>query len=191
MTNRHVCVYCGSSPRVSDQYKQAAVEVGRAIAANGFGLVYGGGRRGLMGMVADSVLTNGGKAIGIIPKHLQDREERHDELNELHIVDSMHIRKQMMVERSDAFLILPGGYGTLDEAFEILTWKQLGLHKKPIIFLNIYNFWSPLKELKQHLFDESFIKAEDLKLFSIIDNVDQIMPTLSRELALLDEEQTA
>lgn len=191
MTIKNICVYCGSSPTVSEQYKTAAVQVGTVIAGNNLGLVYGGGRRGLMGMVADSVLANGGKAIGIIPKHLQDREERHDTLSELHIVDSMHIRKQMMVERSDAFLILPGGYGTLDEAFEILTWKQLGLHKKPIIFLNIFDFWSPLKELKQHLFDESFIKADDLKLFSIIDSIDQIMPTLTKENALLSESQTA
>lgn len=178
---KNICVYCGASNRASDRYKQAATDVGRILATHQLGLVYGGGNMGLMGMVANSVLENGGHAIGIIPKHLQDREERHDTLNELHIVDSMHTRKQMMVERSDAFLILPGGYGTLDEAFEILTWKQLGLHNKPIIFLNIYNFWSPLKDLKQHLFDESFIKAEDLKLFSLIDSVDQIIPTLEAE----------
>ncbi len=181
MTIKNICVYCGSSPTASEQYKKAAFDVGKVLADNKLGLVYGGGRRGLMGVVADSVLSNGGQAIGIIPKHLQDREERHDTLNELHVVDSMHIRKQMMVERSDAFLILPGGYGTLDEAFEILTWKQLGLHNKPIIFINIFGFWSPLKELKQHLFDESFIKAEDLKLFNIIDSIDQIIPTLAKE----------
>lgn len=183
MKVKTVCVYCGASDRASDQYKQAAHQVGQIIAQNDMSLVYGGGRRGLMGMVANSVLEHGGKAIGIIPKHLQDREERHDDLNELHIVDSMHIRKQMMVERSDAFLILPGGYGTLDEAFEILTWKQLGLHNKPIIFLNMFDFWSPLKELKQHLFDQAFIKAEDLKLFSIIDSVDQIVATLEKDAA--------
>jgi uncharacterized protein (TIGR00730 family) len=181
----NVCVYCGSSDKVSDRYKQAAQQVGHVLATNDLGLVYGGGRRGLMGMVADSVLSNGGKAIGIIPKHLQDREERHDDLSELHIVDSMHIRKQMMVERSDAFLILPGGYGTLDEAFEILTWKQLGLHSKPIIFLNIFDFWSPLKELKQHLSDEHFIKSDDLKLFTLIDGIDQIIPTLQGEEAAI------
>jgi uncharacterized protein (TIGR00730 family) len=173
-----VCVYCGASDRASPRYKLAAKEVGQIIAENELRLVYGGGRMGLMGVVADAVLKAGGHATGIIPKHLQDREARHDELSELHIVDSMHIRKTMMVERSDAFLVLPGGYGTLEEAFEILTWKQLGLHKKPIIFLNIFGYWSPLKELKQHLFDESFIKADDLKLFSIVDTPDQIMPAL-------------
>jgi uncharacterized protein (TIGR00730 family) len=180
---QNICVYCGASNRASDRYKQAAQDVGRILAEHKMGLVYGGGRMGLMGMVANSVLEHGGRAVGIIPKHLQDREERHDNLDELHIVETMHARKQMMVDRSDAFLILPGGYGTLDEAFEILTWKQLGLHNKPIIFLNIYNFWSPLKELKQHLFEESFIKGDDLKLFSIIDTIDQIIPTLKTEAA--------
>ena len=181
---KNVCVYCGASPRVSERYTDIAAQVGKILAQNDMGLVYGGGRMGLMGMVADSVLSNGGRAIGIIPKHLQDREARHDELNELHIVDTMHVRKQMMVDRSDAFIILPGGYGTLDEAFEILTWKQLGLHNKSIIFLNVYDFWSPLKELKQHLFDESFIKSEDLKLFSMAETPEQIIPALQAQLAV-------
>lgn len=179
---KNICVYCGASPRVSERYMDAASQVGAVLAQNNMGLVYGGGRMGLMGMVADSVLKNGGSAIGIIPKHLQDREVYHETLNELHIVDSMHIRKQMMIERSDAFIVLPGGYGTLEEAFEILTWKQIGLHQKPIIFLNIYDFWSPLKELKQHLFEEAFIKEGDLKLFAIVDRVEDIMPALETQL---------
>lgn len=181
---KNVCVYCGASSRVSERYLQAAREVGEVLAENNLGLVYGGGRLGLMGMVANSVLDNGGNAIGIIPKHLQDREERHDELSELHIVDTMHTRKQMMVERSDAFLILPGGYGTLEEAFEILTWKQLGLHHKPIIFVNIDDFWTPLKELKSHLFDEAFIKAEDLKLFGFVESPKQIIAALIAQSAI-------
>lgn len=175
---QNICVYCGSSARVSDRYKEEAQKVGEMLASNGLGLVYGGGKRGLMGVVANSVLAAGGRAVGVIPKHLQDREERHDDLNELHIVDSMHIRKQMMVDRADGFIILPGGYGTLDEAFEILTWKQLGLHDKPIVFLNIFDFWTPLKELKQHLFQESFVKAEDLELFQVVDSVEKLLPTL-------------
>jgi uncharacterized protein (TIGR00730 family) len=176
-----ICVYCGSSNRVSDQFRNVARDVGKLLAENDLTLVYGGGQMGLMGMVANGVLDNGGKAIGIIPKHLQDREERHDHLSELHIVDSMHVRKQMMTDRSDAFLILPGGYGTLDEAFEILTWKQLGLHNKPIIFLNAFDFWTPLKALKQQMLNENFIKAEDLKLFSVIDSMDQIIPVLQTQ----------
>ncbi len=179
---KNICVYCGASPRVSERYMNIGTEVGKILAENQIGLVYGGGRMGLMGTVADSTLKHGGQAIGIIPKHLQDREARHDELSELHIVDSMHVRKQMMADRSDAFLILPGGYGTLEEAFEILTWKQIGLHNKPIIFLNMFDFWTPLKELKEHLFDESFIKAEDLKLFSIIESPDQITSALIAQM---------
>jgi uncharacterized protein (TIGR00730 family) len=176
-----ICVYCGSSDRVSERFRNMARDVGKLLAANDLTLVYGGGQMGLMGMVANGVVDSGGKAIGIIPKHLQDREARHDHLSELHIVDSMHVRKQMMADRSDAFLILPGGYGTLDEAFEILTWKLIGLHNKPIIFLNVFDFWTPLKALKQQMVDESFIRAEDLKLFSVIDSMDQIIPTLQMQ----------
>lgn len=183
-TIQNVCVYCGASNRVSDRYKEAARSVGKVLADNGLGLVYGGGRMGLMGVIADSVLHHGGNAIGIIPKHLQDREVYHETLSELHVVDSMHTRKQMMIERSDAFVVLPGGYGTLEEAFEILTWKQIGLHQKPIIFLNIYDFWTPLKELKQHLFDEAFVKADDLKLFAIVDHVEDIMPALESQMRM-------
>jgi uncharacterized protein (TIGR00730 family) len=180
---KNICVYCGASNRVSERYMLAAQEVGKLLATNGLGLVYGGGRMGLMGMVADSVLDNGGKAIGVIPKHLQDREVRHEKLSELYVVDTMHIRKQMMAERSDAFLILPGGYGTLEEAFEMLTWKQLGLHNKPIVFLNIFDFWTPLQELKQHLSDESFIKQDDLKLFSLVESPDQIIAAIQAQIS--------
>lgn len=178
---QNICVYCGASNRVEERYLRVAREVGRTLAENRIGLVYGGGQRGLMGTVANSILDNGGKAIGIIPKHLQDREERHDGLSELHIVESMHVRKQMMTDRSDAFLILPGGYGTLEEAFEILTWKQLGLHNKPILFLNCYDFWTPLKTLKQHLYDEAFIQKHDLDLFGMVDTPDAILDGMRQQ----------
>lgn len=174
-----VCVYCGASTRVAPLYLEAARAVGTTLAQNDLGVVYGGGRMGLMGEVADSALAAGGKVIGIIPQHLQDREARHDDLTELHIVTSMHERKQLMVMRSDAFVILPGGYGTLDEAFEILTWKQLGLHNKPILFVNINSFWSPLKDFKEKLLAENFIKPDDLGLFSFAESVDQIVPQLN------------
>jgi len=181
-TIKNVCVYCSASNRVSEQYLKAAEEVGKLLVANDLGLVYGGGRMGLMGVVADSVINNGGRAIGIIPKHLQDREVRHENLSELHIVDTMHVRKQMMSDRSDAFLILPGGYGTLEEALEILTWKQLGLHSKPIVFLNIFNFWKHLQDFKQHLYDEAFIKADDLKLFSMVEKKEDIITAFETQL---------
>ena len=179
---QNVCVYCGASDRVSERYIESARQVGQVLAENRLGLVYGGGRMGLMGAVADSVLEHGGSAIGIIPKHLQDREVYHETLNELHIVDTMHVRKQMMIDRSDAFLILPGGYGTLEEAFEILTWKQIGLHGKPIVFLNVYDFWTPLRELKRHLHQEDFIRDRDLKLFAIVDTIEAILPALETQL---------
>ena len=175
---QNICVYCGSSDRVSERYKEAARQVGDILGKHGLGLVYGGGNVGLMGIVANAVLAQGGQVTGIIPQHLHEREVQHNGLTELHVVDSMHTRKMMMMERGDAFLVLPGGYGTLDEAFEILTWKQLALHNKPIIFLNIYNFWTPLKELKQHLYEESFITADNLNLFTFIETPEQILPTL-------------
>lgn len=178
-----VCVYCGASTRVSADYLQAAEQVGTALGQNGLNVVYGGGRMGLMGKVADSALQAGGKVIGIIPQHLQDREERHDDLTELHVVNSMHERKQMMVMRSDAFVILPGGYGTLDEAFEILTWKQLGLHNKPILFVNINSFWSPLKDFKSKLLQENFIKPTDLDLFGFVESPQDLVPALKAACA--------
>ena len=174
-----VCVYCGASTRVSAAYLEAATQVGTFLGQNGLNVVYGGGRMGLMGAVADAALQAGGKVIGIIPQHLQEREERHDDLTELHIVNSMHERKQLMVMKSDAFVILPGGYGTLDEAFEILTWKQLGLHNKPILFVNIKGFWSPLKDFKAKLLEENFIKEGDLDLFHFVETPDALVPALS------------
>lgn len=176
-----VCVYCGASTRVSPLYLEAAREVGTMLAQNGLSIVYGGGRRGLMGQVADAALQAGGNVVGIIPQHLQDREERHDDLTELHIVSTMHERKQLMIMRSDAFVILPGGYGTLEEAFEILTWKQIGLHNKPILFVNTNSFWSPLKDFKEKLLAENFIKQDDLGLFGFVESIDQILPQLRKE----------
>lgn len=169
-----VCVYCGSSSRVDQAYKDAAVEIGKTIAANGWNVVYGGGRVGLMGLVADSALGAGGKVIGIIPKHIQAREIDHTDLTELHIVDSMHIRKQMMVDRSDAFIILAGGLGTLDEFFELLTWKQLGLHDKPIVMVNINGYWTKMIEAIQYIADEKFMRAEDMGMFRVVDKLEDV-----------------
>ena len=140
-----VCVYCGSSSRVSDTYKDAAHQLGTLLGENGHQLVYGGGRVGLMGIVADATLAAGGSVVGIIPEHIQVLEVEHTGLTELLVVDSMHTRKRMMVDRSDAFVVLPGGLGTLDETFEILTWKQLRLHDKPIVVANIDGYWDALE----------------------------------------------
>lgn len=180
---QNVCVYCGASTRVSARYLESAKAVGTALGKEGLGLVYGGGRMGLMGAVADAALAAGGKVVGIIPQHLQDREARHDDLTELHIVSSMHERKHMMAMRSDAFVILPGGYGTLEEAFEVLTWKQIGLHNKPILFVNIDGFWSPLKDFKTKLREENFIKPEDLDLFHFVETPEDLIPALQKAAA--------
>ena len=175
---KSVCVYCGSSARVDQAYKDAAVDLGKAIAAHGWGVVYGGGRVGLMGLVADSALAAGARVVGIIPQHIQGREVEHTDLTELHIVDSMHIRKQMMVDRGDAFVILAGGLGTLDEFFEILTWKQLGLHDKPVVMVNINGYWTKMIEAIRHIADEKFMRIEDLKMFQVVNTVAEVPAAL-------------
>lgn len=177
---KSVCVYCGSSARVDQIYKDAAVELGKTIAENGWNVVYGGGRVGLMGLVADSALAAGTKVFGIIPKHIQAREIDHTDLTELHIVDSMHIRKQMMVDRADAFVILAGGLGTLDEFFELMTWKQLGLHDKPIVMVNVKGYWTKMIEAIKHLADEKFMRDEDLGMYQVVDSVADVPGAILR-----------
>lgn len=176
---KSVCVYCGSSARVDQVYKDAAVELGKTIAGQGWGVVYGGGRVGLMGLVADAALTAGGKVVGVIPQHIQAREIEHTDLTELHIVDSMHIRKQMMVDRSDAFVILAGGLGTLDEFFELLTWKQLGLHDKPVVMVNINGYWTKMVEAIKYIADQKFMRDEDFGMFQVVDSVADVPKALS------------
>ena len=177
---KSVCVYCGSSARVDQVYKDAAVELGKTIAASGWSVVYGGGRVGLMGLVADSALTAGARVVGIIPQHIQAREIEHTDLSELHIVDSMHIRKQMMVDRGDAFVILAGGLGTLDEFFEILTWKQLGLHDKPVVMVNINGYWTKMVEAIKYIANQKFMRDEDLGMFQVVDTVAEVPDALNR-----------
>jgi uncharacterized protein (TIGR00730 family) len=149
---------------VSEDFKQTARDMGKILAENKITLVYGGGKSGLMGIIADSVMDNGGKVIGIIPTHISDREIQHKGLTELHVVDSMHIRKQMMVDMSDAFVVLPGGIGTLDEMCEIMTWRQLGIHDKPIIIVDKNNYWTPFLNMRDHIIKEGFMREPDLKL---------------------------
>ncbi len=176
MTNniQNVCVYCGSSSRVDDKFKEAATLMGQLIAKENWGVVYGGGRVGLMGLVADAALENGGSVIGIIPEHIQEREVEHNDLTELHVVDTMHVRKQMMVDKSQAFVILAGGLGTLDELFELLTWKQLGLHDKPIVIVNINGYWTKMLDAVKHIAGEGFMRDEDLDLFMVVDRVEDV-----------------
>lgn len=173
-----LCVYCGASTEVNEAYKVAAKSFGEILAANDISLVFGGGKLGLMGIIADSVMSNNGKAIGYIPAHLSESEGAHSSLSELEVVDSMHTRKRKMSERADGFVIMPGGFGTLDEFFEILTWRQISLHEKPIIIVNIDGYWNPLLELLSNVVKEEFAQHSHLELFTVVDDVHSILPTL-------------
>ncbi len=155
---KRICVYCGSNPGRLPDYREAAAELGRELVKRNIGLVYGGASIGVMGAVADAVLENGGEAIGVIPQSLATREVAHTALSELIVVTSMHERKAMMAELADGFVALPGGWGTFEEIFEILTWAQLGIHEKPCGLLNIANYYDHLALFLQHAMDEHFVR---------------------------------
>jgi uncharacterized protein (TIGR00730 family) len=178
-----VCVYCGSSSHVDDDCKKLAREVGAALGSRKIRTVYGGGRGGLMGPLADSALAAGGDVIGIIPDFIRAREIQHNGLTTLHIVDSMHARKRKMVDMSDGFVILPGGFGTLDETFEILTWKQLGLHNKPIVIFSHNHFWTPLLDLLDHMIAHGFSQPECATMYTVVDSIDAMFEALATEQA--------
>ena len=155
-----LCVYCGSNAGNNPVYAEQARVLGRTMAEQGLALVYGGGNVGLMGIVADAVLEHGGEVIGVIPQQLVDWEVAHRGVTRLEVVDSMHTRKQRMFELSDGFIALPGGFGTLDEMFEMLTWRQLGLGKKPCAFLDVQGFWQPLMTMLDSMVRERFLHAD-------------------------------
>ncbi|MBO9459324.1 TIGR00730 family Rossman fold protein [Labrenzia sp. R5_0] len=155
---KSICVFCGSSYGALEAYADIARETGRAIAEQGYTLVYGGAKVGLMGTVADAALAASGKVIGVLPRSLQDKEIGHEGLSELHLVDSMHERKAMMADLSDAFIALPGGVGTLEEIFEVWTWGQLGYHKKPCGFLNAEGYYDHLIAFLDHQTEQGFTK---------------------------------
>lgn len=157
MNIKNICVYCGSSPGLNPAYARAATILGKTLAERDIGLVYGGAAVGIMGVVADAVLANGGKAIGVIPKALAVKEVAHEGLNELHVVESMHERKAMMADLSDGFIALPGGWGTLEEIFEILTWAQLGFHRKPCGLLNVEGYYDDLIRFLENAFTQQFV----------------------------------
>ena len=171
-----ICVYCGSGPGKNPAYLAAADTLGRAMAARGIGLVYGGGSLGLMGEVARGVLSAGGRVTGIIPQFLSGKEKMLREVQELIVVDDMHQRKRLMCERSDAFVALPGGIGTLEELVEQLTWAQLGRHQKPIVLANIDGFWQPFLGLLAHMRDEAFIRAGLEVQFVTVKTAEEIVP---------------
>jgi uncharacterized protein (TIGR00730 family) len=176
---RRLCVYCGSARAVDEPYRAAARDLGEALAAAGIELVFGGGRIGLMGILADAVLARGGRVVGIIPGLLRDAELAHPGASELFVVASMHDRKRLMAERADAFAILPGGIGTLDETFEILTWRHLGLHDKPIFVVDAAGYWQPLMTLFDHLVATGFAAPLVPRLLTVVPDVAALMTALA------------
>jgi uncharacterized protein (TIGR00730 family) len=167
---RRICVFSGSNPGVRPEYQQAAHSLAQEMVARGLGLVYGGASVGLMGVMADTVLAEGGKAIGVIPRGMFRLEIPHRGLTELHEVGSMHERKALMADLADGFIALPGGFGTFDELFEIITWAQLGLHSKPIGLLNVADYFAPLLALVVHAATEGFIPAAHQTLLMLEEN---------------------
>ncbi len=175
---RSLCVYCGSSGRGRPSHHEAARRLGAILAGAGVRLVYGGGRIGVMGMVADAVLEGGGEVVGIIPRFLDQVEVGHSGVSRMIVTENMHERKEKMAELSDAFVILPGGLGTLDETFEILTWKQLQLHDKPVVIADIEGYWKPLTQLIDNMIAESYAKPENRELFRVVASVEEVLPAL-------------
>lgn len=169
-----LCVYCGSNSGAKPIYAERARELGARIAAEGIALVYGGGKVGLMGTVADAVLANGGEVIGVIPQQLVDLEVAHKGVTRLDVVGTMHERKQRMFELADGFIALPGGFGTLDEMFEMLTWRQLGLGEKPCAFLDVDGFWSPLMGMIDHMVEQRFLHPDQRQDLWHGDDVDTL-----------------
>jgi uncharacterized protein (TIGR00730 family) len=167
MNRLSLCVYCGSRPGALPSYADAARAVGREIGRRGWQLVYGGGRAGLMGVVADAALEAGAPVVGVIPSSLMDRELGHVGLTELHVVDTMHQRKTLMAERSDAFLALPGGIGTFEELFEVWTWRQLGYHDKPIGLLNVAGYYDAMLGFLRHSETQGFMAAAQNALLQV------------------------
>ncbi len=161
---KSLCVYCGSSMGASEIYTEYALDLARQMVQNDLALVYGGGNVGLMGVIATEVIRLGGQATGVIPQALVDKEIGHNSLTELHIVNNMHERKAMMAELSDGFIAMPGGIGTLEELFEVLTWAQLGFHYKPIGLLNVEGFYDSLIAFVGHLVTQRFVTAEQAQL---------------------------
>lgn len=175
---KRVCIFCGSYNGTRAEYAEMARLLAIGLAERGIEIVYGGSKVGLMGVIADAALAAGGTVIGVIPQSLMDRELAHERLTALHVVGTMHERKAMMAQLSDGFIALPGGFGTLDELFEIVTWAQLGLHRKPIALLNVLGFYAPLIEMAKHLVSEGFVTRPVNDLLVSADNPETLLNTL-------------
>ena len=177
---KSLCIYCGSKTGGGPLYRDAAATLGRLVAENGIRLVFGGGDVGLMGVAADAALGAGGTVVGIIPQFLMDVEAGHAGVTELVVVSSMHERKQRMFELADAFAVLPGGLGTLDETIEIITWRQLGLHDKPIVLVDVDGYWGRLKALIDHVIDQGFAGDNVKSLFTVVARPEELLDAIVR-----------
>jgi uncharacterized protein (TIGR00730 family) len=164
---RRICVFCGASPGARPEYAEATTELARLLVADGIGVVYGGGGVGLMGVLADAVLDAGGEIIGVIPRALVDREIAHRDVSDMRVVGSMHERKALMAELADAFIALPGGLGTLEELFEVYTWAQLGLHRKPCALLNVEGYYDAVAGFLTHAVEEGFLRKEHREMLMV------------------------
>ncbi len=180
MAVESVCVFCGASNNVAGHFKQEAEKIGREIAKRGLKFIYGGGDCGLMGAAANAVMKEGGYAIGVFPTILQGLEAEHQGLSEHYIVGTMHARKQMMFDKSDAFVILPGGFGTMDETFEVITWAQLHMHKKPIILYNYKGYWDKWVEMTEEFLSHGFASERTKALYQVVDTLDGVFALLGR-----------
>ncbi|TGD45019.1 TIGR00730 family Rossman fold protein [Pseudotabrizicola sediminis] len=178
---RSVCVFCGSRPGLSPDYATAARALGQGIADHGWRLVYGAGDVGLMGEVARAALTAGARTMGVIPTHLMGKEQGKRDLGQLVITEDMHERKKVMFMNSDAIVVLPGGAGSLDEFFEVLTWRQIGLHTKPIFLLDTGGYWQPLIQLVDHVIDQGFAEAHLRHAFTAVPDVPGLLARLDAE----------
>ena len=173
-----VCIYCGSSKGYEPIYSEQAAILGKTLAEKGIDIVYGAGSVGLMGVLANAALKAEGRVIGVIPSFLMEYEVYHKGIAELHEVPDMQVRKRIMMEKSDAFVMMPGGFGTLEEFFEVLTWKQLKLHNKPIGVLNVNGYFDPMLQFIDHLVKEGFVKQENMHLFKVVEDVGNLIEYL-------------
>ena len=180
---RSICVFCGASSGLDAAYAAAAAGFGGLLAQEGIELVWGGGNVGLMGVLADGVLAGGGRTYGVIPSFMADRELAHPLATEMVVVDSMHARKAAMADRADGFVALPGGFGTLDELFEIITWAQLHIHTKPVGLLNVRGFFDPLLAMVRHMSAEGFVKAHHLDLIHVAEDPKRLLESMRAHAA--------
>lgn len=180
MSIKSICVFCGASDNIDQNYKEAGKKFGKTLAEKNIRLVYGGGDCGMMGAVANSVLDNKGEVTGVFPSFLSQYESEHKNLTEMILVEDMHTRKWRMFQLSDGFVIFPGGYGTLDETFEIITWKMLKVHHKPIVIYNHNGYWDKLVELTDNIISEKFAKESHKELYRVTDNMDEVIELIEK-----------